>query len=259
MGRSRQRDVRCRRGNRRALRERRLDDRCEDPAPYIRRHRCRHRAGRGTAQRDDRRSDPGFRGRRRCRGRRCQLLVHQLHLGCRDHREDGPRTRDLPGGRRALHLDPLRVADGGRRTGRNGTRPARDRRGVLGVPVRGDPCDGDRLPHDPRLLAVRHDRRVRPRQGERGQVRGRQDALRGHRQHLDEPGADAVDQHEYLVDPARHLAVAHRRRAPRGVDPARVRARAPGRHDLGRLLVDLRRRAAARVAQGGNRSTRVTA
>jgi preprotein translocase subunit SecF len=45
-------------------------------------------------------------------GRRDQLLVHQFHLGRRDHREGGPGPRDLPLRRRGVHLAALRVAHG---------------------------------------------------------------------------------------------------------------------------------------------------
>ena len=85
---------------------------------------------------------------------------------------------DLPRARRDLHLVPLRVADGARGDHRDAARRRHQRRDLLDVPVRRDPGDGDRVPDDPRLLAVRHDRRVRPHQGEREPVRHRQAAVR---------------------------------------------------------------------------------
>ena len=74
------------------------------------------------------------------------------------------------------------------------------RRHLLGVRLRGHAGDGDRLPHHPRLLAVRHDRRVRPGPGERA-PRSPAAGLTARRrdQRLDEPGADALAEHELVV------------------------------------------------------------
>jgi preprotein translocase subunit SecF len=86
--------------------------------------RCRSRSCRASRQR------PGHRRLRRgCRRDRRghQLLVHELHLGPRDHREGGPGAGDLPHRRGDLHLDAIRVADGPRGDRSDGQR--RRRRG----------------------------------------------------------------------------------------------------------------------------------
>ena len=64
------------------------------------------------------------------------------------------------------------------------------------VRLPGQSGDGHRLPHHPRLLALRHHRRLRQGRGEhQGPGLDRPDDLHRHRQPLDEPGADALDQH----------------------------------------------------------------
>ena len=146
-------------------------------------------------------------------------------------------------GHRPLHqLDAARVAHGGGGAGRRGARHRAVGRGVLAVQGRGHPGHGDRLPHDPRLLALRHGRRVRQDPGEHAQgVGGRAHDLHRDGQPLHEPGADALDQH-----------LAHRSSAGaehpgrRGLDHGRhhargVRSGPAGRAPVRRLLLDLHR------------------
>ena len=79
------------------------------------------------------------------------------------------------------------------RAGRGRARHHRHRRRLRGVPVRGDPSDGDRHPDDPRLLAVRHHRGLRQGAGEhRPGVDLREDDLHRPGQSVDEPGAHPV-------------------------------------------------------------------
>ena len=70
--------------------------------------------------------------------------------------------------------------------------------------IPGQPRHGDRLPHHPRVLALRHHRGIRPGAGEhpRPGVDQPADLLR-HRQPLHEPGAGPIDQHVAGRHPAR--------------------------------------------------------
>ena len=111
---------------------------------------------------------------------------------------------DLPRPRRALHLAAVRVADGARRRSWRWCTTCSISVGIyslFGFEV--TPATVDRVPHHPRLLAVRHDRRVRQGPGERSQVRHAEAALRRRHQRVDEPGADALAEHELLVDRCR--------------------------------------------------------
>ena len=76
-------------------------------------------------------------------------------------------------------------------------------------------------------------------------------AVPGHREHLDEPGVDALAEHEHRLHPAGVVPLGDRlgparRRGARG-----VRAGAVHRHGRRRVLVDLHRHAAARVDAPG--------
>ena len=75
----------------------------------------------------------------------------------------------------------IRFADGHCGTCGDGARRVARCRGVHRLPVRGNAGDGHSVPDDLGILPVRHDRGVRPRAGERGQVRKRADALCGRR------------------------------------------------------------------------------
>ena len=103
--------------------------------------------------------------------------------------------------------------------------------------------DGGRDPDRPRLLDLRHDHRVRPHARERAAHAAR--LVPRDRQRVDVGGAPAVARDDVHHAPAGRLAVLLRRRHAAG-----LRLRAPRRHRLGRLLLDLPRRAARRRAQG---------
>ncbi len=74
----------------------------------------------------------------------------------------GHRPGGLPGARRPLHLGLLPpVEDVGRGDRGPGPRRAHHGRRLRALRLRRDPGDGHRPAHDPRLLALRHRRRVR--------------------------------------------------------------------------------------------------
>ena len=132
---------------------------------------------------------------RRCHGERHQRLVGFVAVGLVDHQEGDLGARHLPRADRDLHLDPLRVADGGVVAAGDGPRRGHFRRDLLGVRLRRHPSDGHRLSHRARLLAVRHDRRVRPGQGERAAAHRRWSLGRRPRERVGEPGAVAIAEH----------------------------------------------------------------
>ena len=106
------------------------------------------------------------------------------------------------------------------------------RRRLLAVRLRGHAGDGRRVPHHPRLLAVRHDRRVRQGQGERAARSAAPGCRRRHRQRVDEPGADALAQHLHLRPSLPVLSLLVVGSGIFGaIDAARLRHRAAGRHD----------------------------
>ena len=76
------------------------------------------------------------------------------------------RPRLLPARGRDLPVAVLRVEDGARGDGRAAARPGHHHRDLLAGRLRGHPGDRHRLPDDPRLLALRHRRRVRQGAGE---------------------------------------------------------------------------------------------
>ena len=112
---------------------------------------------------------------------------------------------------------------------------------------------------DPRLLALRHHRRVRPGEGERATRRGRRAVA--------PPTWSTCRSNQVLLRSlntslsaiaAGDLAARHRRRDARPGDAAGVRHRPARRHAHRRLLVDLHRHADARHAQG-TRANRIAA
>ena len=86
-----------------------------------------------------------------------------------------PRPRDDRHGALLPHLE-----DGRRRPGRAAARPRHHRRHLRAVRVRDHAVVDDRLPHDPRVLALRHGRRLRqgPREHRRGVPHQADDLLR---------------------------------------------------------------------------------
>ena len=87
-------------------------------------------------------------------------------------------------------------------------------------------------------------------ENQEGPVRG-QAGRRRPGQPVDEPGADAVDQHHDHHGPARPVDAGHRRRVPRRAPPsARLRPRPVHRPHPRHLLVDLRGRPDPRLAEG---------
>ena len=113
------------------------------------------------------------------------------------------------------------------------------------------PATVDRLPHDPRLLALRQHRRVRQGRGEHPArvVDGRHD-LQRHGQPVAEPGADASLNTSLTALLPVALAAGRRLVHPRRDHAAGVRARPARRPARRRLLVDLHRLADAGRAEG---------
>ena len=109
-------------------------------------------------------------GRRPGRGQR---RGGQRRVGPGHHRPGADRPRRLPGRRDRLPGAALPAEDGRRRDRRAGARHHRHRRRLLADRLRGDAVDGDRLPHHPRLLALRHRRRLRQGRRERQGPRAR--------------------------------------------------------------------------------------
>ncbi len=158
-------------------------------------HRRPHPGGGGHQR-------PGQDGRRLAQRRPAQR--HRPVLGLGHHRQGDPGGDHLPDRRHRLHLAALRGQDGPRRPDRPGARHPVDHRDLLDLRLSGQPGHGDRLSHRPRLLAVRHHRRLRQGAGEHPRPGVDQPAhLLGHRQPVDEPGAGPVDQHLAGRHPAR--------------------------------------------------------
>ena len=161
-----------------------------------------------------------------------------------------PRARRLPRPRRALHLDPLRVADGARRARRHAPR----RRSSASASTR---CSASRSRRRRSIAFLTilgyslYDTHRRVRQGPRERAARSPAAGLPYGdvdQRLDEPGADALAQHDASPSVAAGAVAADRRRRASSaqVDAARVRHRPARRPAHRRLLVDLRRLAAAR-------------
>ena len=164
--------------------------------------------------------------------------VRQNDREQRDHRDHRLAAGDLGLHRAALLLE---VLDSG--ADRADARSADHRRRLLADRARSDDLDGRRPVDDPRLLAVRHDHRVRSCARERAA-----DAACGvlaDRQPLDVRGADQIAGDELLHAAAGALAAAVRRRNAEG-----LRLRADGRHRLRRVLLDLHRLAGADALEG---------
>ena len=125
---------------------------------------------------------------------------------------------------RALHRDPVRMEDGGRRHDR--PRPRRGDHGgrLRAGRARGHAGDRDRDPHDPRVLALRHGRDLRQDQGEHRVQRARRaPRVRRGRRPLAEPGADALGEHVAGRAAADPVAAAVRRRHAEGLRVRDVR------------------------------------
>ena len=152
---------------------------------------------------------------------------------------------------RRRYRRPLRVADGARGDRRHDPRRHHLGRHLLGVRLPGHAADGDRLPDDPRLLAVRHDRRVRPGRGERATYRRRRAGRGRPRQRVDQPGVDAIVEHVDLgaVAGAVSLLVVGAWLLGQGTLHG-VRPGPAHRHAHRGVLVDLRGHTRARRAQG---------
>ena len=154
-----------------------------------------------------------------------------------------PRDHRLAAPDRRLHLAPLPVAV--RRPGDRRARPRHPHhdRDLRAARAGGDDRHGRRGPDRARVLDLRHDHHLRPHQGEHpadeaGIVPADHERLAVG----DDPAVTRDDLHHAAADP---LAARLRRR-----HAERLRLRAPHRHRLGRLLVDLRRGSAARLDQG---------
>ena len=176
------------------------------------------------------------------------------HLGRADLRPDGREQRDRRDHRlaaRDLGLHRAALPMEVRRPGadRADARPADHRRHLLAPGPGGDVGD-DRGPVDhSRLLALRHDHRVRPHPREHAA-----DAAGGvlaDRQPLDVRGPDAFARDVVVYGSADPRADAVRRR-----DAARLRVRAACRRDLRRLLVDLHRDPGADALEGARAGLR---
>ncbi len=197
------RRVHRRRRRRRARRHRSVDRGCSTPGAFVRVGRLHQGAGRRPARRGRRRSSRAdFAARRTCPLDEVNVNLVSSSWGAEITTKALEALADLPRDRGDLHLDPVRVADGAGGDRRDGARRVDQRRHLLDLPVHRHAADRDRLPDDPRLLALRHDRRVRPGPGERGAVRRPEAAVRRHHQRVDEPGVDALAHHELLVDRA---------------------------------------------------------
>ena len=94
-----------------------------------------------------------------------------------------------------VHRVALRMAHGHRRDHRHDPRRRRLCGHLLDLRIRGHAVDRHRVPHDPRLLAVRHDRGVRPGQGERAARRRGGTLGRRPRERVGQPGTDAFAEH----------------------------------------------------------------
>ena len=126
-----------------------------------------------------------------------------------------------------------------------------DRR-LLGLPDRGDPGNGHLVPHHPRLLAVRHDRGVRPRAGERdrdwaGPASTPITAIM--RRSLNQVLMRSVNTTLVTILPVVSMLIVGQLRL-RTEDARGLLARPADRPRLRHLLVAVRRRAADLVAQG---------
>ena len=156
----------------------------------------------------------------------------------RADRGDRVADPDLALHRRALRVQ-VRGAGADRDRARHPDHGGRLRPGRPG----GHERDGGGAAHDPRLLALRHDHRVRPHPRERAADAARH--LQPDRQPVDVRGAHPLARHQLLDAASDHRADAVRRR-----DPARLRLRAARGHGLRRLLVDLHRVSGALALEG---------
>ena len=106
--------------------------------------------------------------RRRCRRREPVDAPGQPVVRRRGGGQGAASARGVLRADRAVSVVPLRVEDVGRSAHRRRARHRADRRRLCAVRVRGDAGDRGGLPHDHGLFAVRHHRRLRPGQDQRG-------------------------------------------------------------------------------------------
>ena len=216
--------------------------------------RIRAQAGPADRRHLERRP-PDTRRQRASRHRRGELHVDRPDVGCRDHPQGDTRAHHLLHRAGPVHHGPVRVAHGHRRARRGRARRPHQCRRVFALRVRGHARDRDRVPHDPRLLALRHHRRVR--QGAREHPPGARHGpghVRRRREPEHEPGARSVAQHDAVRRAPRHVA-ALRRVDPDGRDRAGgLRARTARRPHHRLVLVDLHRHADPGCAQGARAS-----
>ena len=155
----------------------------------------------------------------------------ERQLGRPDHPAGAHRARRVP---RAGHAVPgvlLRAGDGGGGAGGADPRRRGHRGHLLARRLRGHARHGDRPADDPRLLALRHRRRVRQGQGEHPRpARAHPPHLRRGGQPRGEPDPDALDQHLADRGAARDRAVGRRRRGARRGHAGGPRAGAARRH-----------------------------
>ena len=122
-----------------------------------------HRGGRQRHEPED----PGLAGPGlRRRSRPGVGAAGRAHVGQRDHEEGDHRAAGLPRPAVGVPGALLRLADGGRRPRRPHPRHRHHGRRLLAPAVRGHAEHDDRHPDDPRVLALRHRRRLRQGQGE---------------------------------------------------------------------------------------------
>ena len=193
---------------------------------------------------DDRRAERAPAGTHGCRrGDVVRRQERLRELRPPDRQQRALRDRGQPPSHRRLHLRALPVEVLGRRSRGSRARHRHHHRDLRVDGSRDVDGDGGRDPDRPRLLDLRHDHRVRPHARERAAHAAR--LVPRDRQRVDVGGAPAVARDDVHHAPAGRLAVLLRRRHAAG-----LRVRAPRRHRLGRLLLDLPRRAARRRAQG---------
>ena len=226
-------------------------ERGADPGAQLRQRRPHQGPGRRPAGRGPRRSCEAFAEAAGVDPTRSASTSVELDVGRGDHRQGDPRAGRLPRPGRRVHLDPLRVADGARGDHRHGPRRRRSasgstrcsaswsrrRRSIAFLTILGYSLYDTIVVFD----------RIRENEAP---VRARTRL----------PSADLINvsTNQVLM---RSLNTSSRRssRCCRCWSSApgssgqmtlqRVRHRAAGRHGHRRLLVDLRRRAAARLSQ----------
>ncbi len=164
--------------------------------------------------------------------------LRQDDRGRRDHRDHRLAAGDLDIYRAALRVEVRRAG-----ADRADARPADHGRDLLADRPRSDLGHRRRAAHDPRVLAVRHDHRVR--QGARERPANAQGCVLADRQPFDVRGADAVAGDELLHAAAGARAVPVRRQHAQG-----LRVRVDSRDRLRGIFLDLHRVAGADPLEG---------